>query len=81
MNIWNYPWAIAGALSANKLGRRPLFFISTGGMLICYIIITALAAEFTKTGKPVVGYAQVAFLFFFFGKFSHGVGGLVSDAW
>ncbi|UOH83888.1 hypothetical protein LQV05_006626 [Cryptococcus neoformans] len=78
MNIWNYPWAIAGALSANKLGRRPLFFISTGGMLICYIIITALAAEFTKTGKPAVGYAQVAFLFFFFASYDFGFTGLQS---
>ncbi|OXH23538.1 hexose transporter [Cryptococcus neoformans] len=78
MNIWNYPWAIAGALSANKLGRRPLFFISTGGMLICYIIITALAAEFTKTGKPAVGYAQIAFLFFFFASYDFGFTGLQS---
>jgi hypothetical protein len=52
-NMWNYPWAIAGALLANRLGRRTLFFISTGGMLVCYIIITALAAEYN---------------FFFFGE-------------
>lgn len=67
-NIWNYPWAIAGALLANRLGRRTLFFISTGGMLVCYIIITALAAEYNKTGIPATGYALIAFLFFFFGE-------------
>ncbi|WVQ84192.1 hypothetical protein IAT38_006343 [Cryptococcus sp. DSM 104549] len=78
MNIWNYPWAIAGALSANTLGRRPLFFISTGGMLVCYVVITALAAEFAKTGKPAVGYAQVAFLFFFFASYDFGFTGLQS---
>ncbi|WWC66896.1 uncharacterized protein I206_100803 [Kwoniella pini CBS 10737] len=78
INIWNYPWAIAGALSANKLGRRTLFFISTGGMLICYIIITALAAEFNKTSKSSIGYAQVAFLFFFFASYDFGFTGLQS---
>ena len=67
-NIWNYPVAIAGALLANRLGRRRLFFISTGGMLICYVVITILAAEYTKTGKHAVGYAEIAFLFLFFGE-------------
>jgi hypothetical protein len=66
--MWNYPWAIAGALLANRLGRRTLFFISTGGMLVCYIIITALAAEYNKTGVSATGYALIAFLFFFFGE-------------
>ncbi|WVQ84191.1 hypothetical protein IAT38_006342 [Cryptococcus sp. DSM 104549] len=78
MNTWNYPWAIAGALSANKLGRRPLFFISTGGMLVCYIVITALAAEFAKHGNLAVGYVQVAFLFLFFASYDFGFTGLQS---
>lgn len=38
-------------------------------MLVCYIVITALSAEFTKHGKSSVGYAEVAFLFFFFGEY------------
>lgn len=68
LNMWNYPWAIAGALSANKLGRRPLFFISTGCMLVCYIVITALSATYANGGNQAVGYATVAFLFLFFGR-------------
>jgi hypothetical protein len=78
INIWNYPWAIAGALSANRLGRRPLFFISTGGMLICYVIITGLAGSYANTGHSATGYAQVAFLFFFFAAYDFGFTGLQS---
>ncbi|RSH90688.1 hypothetical protein EHS25_001293 [Saitozyma podzolica] len=78
MNMWNYPWAIAGALLANRLGRRTLFFISTAGMLVCYIIITALAAEYNKTGVSATGYALIAFLFFFFASYDFGFTGLQS---
>lgn len=78
MNIWNYPWAIAGALSAHKLGRRALFFISTGGMLVCYIVITALAASYEKSGKHAEGYTLVAFLFLFFASYDFGFTGLQS---
>lgn len=37
--------AIAGALCVNSVGRRPLWLISTAGLLVCFAIMTALAVS------------------------------------
>jgi hypothetical protein len=47
-------------------------------MLICYIIITALAATYARTGESSTGYAEIAFLFLFFGSYDFGWTGLQS---
>lgn len=51
----------------DRIGRRPLWLISTGGMLCAYVIITALSATFAKTQVQGTGLAVIPFLFIFFG--------------
>ncbi|KAH8822939.1 hexose transporter-like protein [Flagelloscypha sp. PMI_526] len=64
---WNLLVAASVAQHVDRIGRRPLWLISTGGMLISYCIITALSATFAKTQKSGTGIAVIPFLFIFFG--------------
>ena len=64
LNVSNWFSAVfVGAMMVDRLGRRTLFIISTGGMLVFYIIWTSLTASFVKTSDPVTGKAVVAFVF------------------
>ncbi|KAH7121803.1 general substrate transporter [Dactylonectria estremocensis] len=57
-----------GAMLVDKLGRRTLFLVSTSGMLVSYIIWTALTSHFIQTHDETTGRVVVAFIFitFFF---------------
>lgn len=50
----------------DRLGRRTLFLASTSGMLISYIIWTALTAHFVESGGQAVGRAVVSFIFIYY---------------
>ncbi|KAI5477364.1 hexose transporter [Pseudohyphozyma bogoriensis] len=64
--VWNAFWAIAGASNVDRLGRRTLWLTSTIGMLVSYIIVTALSATYARTPNQGVGYGVIVFLFIFF---------------
>jgi MFS family permease len=66
LQVWNLIFAIAAALSVDRLGRRPLFLASTSIMLVGYILVTALSGSFAETGSPGTGIAVIPFLFIFF---------------
>lgn len=64
-----YNWLIAtflGALMVDRLGRRPLFLISTAGMLASYIAWTGLTSFFIESRNEGAGRAVVAFIFIFY---------------
>ncbi|KAK9893523.1 general substrate transporter [Cystobasidium minutum MCA 4210] len=65
--IWNLIISATVAQFVDRIGRRPLWLISTGGMLCSYVIITALSATFARTQEQGTGLAVVPFLFIFFG--------------
>lgn len=65
--IWNLIISATVAQFVDRIGRRPLWLISTGGMLGAYIIITALSATFARTQVDSTGIAVIPFLFIFFG--------------
>lgn len=67
IQIWNALLAAGGALAAERYGRRPLWLISACGMLVSFIIVTALSGVFAEKGIKGAGSATVAFLFIFFG--------------
>ncbi|KAF2716049.1 general substrate transporter [Polychaeton citri CBS 116435] len=67
LQVWNAALAFAGALSAERFGRRPLWLLSASGMLVSFIVVTALSATFAEYGIKAAGSATVAFLFIFFG--------------
>ncbi|KAE9393787.1 MFS general substrate transporter [Gymnopus androsaceus JB14] len=55
--------AIIGALCVNSVGRRPLWIISTAGLLVCFAGMAALAAVFSHTSSMPAAYAFIAVLF------------------
>lgn len=67
LQIWNAILAAFGAMAAERYGRRPLWLISTTGMLCAFVVVTALSAVFAEQGTKAAGNAVVAFLFIFFG--------------
>ncbi|KAJ4352494.1 uncharacterized protein N0V89_007842 [Didymosphaeria variabile] len=67
LQVWNALLAAAGAVAAERYGRRPLWMISACGMLVSFIIVTALSAVFAEKHIDAAGSAVVAFLFIFFG--------------
>lgn len=67
LQIFN--WFVAtflGAMLVDRLGRRTLFLASTAGMLVSYIVWTALTAHFVQSGGADVGRAVVAFIFIYY---------------
>lgn len=67
LQVWNALLAGAGAVAAERYGRRPLWLVSTFGMLASFILVTALSAVFAEKHVEVAGSAVVALLFIFFG--------------
>jgi len=64
LQLFNFAAAIfGGALMVDRLGRRTLFLIGTGGLLLSYICWTALTAQFVMTKNPGLGNGVVAFIF------------------
>ncbi|CAK7212581.1 hypothetical protein SEUCBS140593_001551 [Sporothrix eucalyptigena] len=70
--IFNLIFAYIGSTNSERVGRRPLWLISTGGMLISITIITALSGNFAQTDRSGVGLAVVPFLFIFYGFYDIG---------
>lgn len=70
LQVWNLLCSLTGAFNVDRVGRRFLFLAATSGMLISYILITALSAIFAKGGSAAVGTAVVPFLFLMYGCFS-----------
>jgi len=66
MQIWNFLVSIAGALLADRIGRRPLWMLSLVAMICSNIGITITSAVFAHTtnNKPAA-YMAILFLFFY----------------
>ncbi|CAH0026362.1 unnamed protein product [Clonostachys rhizophaga] len=66
LQIFNFFAATGAALLVDRVGRRPLWIASCAGMLITYIILTVLSAEFVKTSHSGVGIGVIVTLFLYF---------------
>ncbi|KAH8879272.1 hexose transporter protein [Thozetella sp. PMI_491] len=69
LNFWNLIIALTAGINIDKFGRRPLFLISTIGMIICYGFVMGFSAGFTTTGNSNLGIAVIPFLFLFFASY------------
>lgn len=63
MNIF---CAVGASLSADRVGRRPLFLTSIAGMLTMYVIVMGLSAGFAMTKQQSMGVAVVPMLYLYF---------------
>lgn len=66
LQIFNLFAAIFGAMLVDRVGRRPLWIVSCTGMLLTYIILTILSAEFVKTEQRGLGIGVIVMLFLYF---------------
>jgi MFS family permease len=66
LNVWNLLWAVAAAANVDRLGRRFLFLVSAGTMLVSFIVITGLSGAFAESGSARIGLSVIPFLFIFF---------------
>jgi hypothetical protein len=67
LQLFNWFAAIlGGALMVDRMGRRSLFLVSTGGMFCAYIVWTVLTSVFERTLNPQAGHAVVAFIFIYY---------------
>ncbi|KAH6621712.1 sugar transporter [Boeremia exigua] len=67
LQIWNLILAISAAATTDSVGRRPLFLISSAGMLVCFVSISGLSGGFASTGSSSIGLAVIPFLFLYYG--------------
>ncbi|CAG7926333.1 unnamed protein product [Penicillium olsonii] len=72
LQVWNFLMAIVGAMLVDRLGRRPLFLLSTIIMLMSYIVITGLSGSFATTNSNSVGISVIPFLFIYYGGYDLG---------
>lgn len=72
LQIWNAILALVGANAAERYGRRRMWLVSATGMLVCFSILTALAAAYAEAGNKAAGKAVIAFLFLFFAFYDMG---------
>ena len=66
LTIWSFLVALGFAFAVDKVGRRVLFLTAAVGMLISFIIWTACAAMYEKTGQQAYGNTVLAMIFLFY---------------
>lgn len=67
LQIFNFGAAILGASLVDRAGRRPLWLVSCAGMLVSYIILTALQANVVKDpANKSLGIGVIVMLFVYF---------------
>ena len=65
LQIYNWFFALSAAVFIDRIGRRPLWLISAGGMTISYIVWTALSERFAATNDAGIGRGVLAFIFLY----------------
>ncbi|KAL2060666.1 hypothetical protein VTL71DRAFT_9307 [Oculimacula yallundae] len=66
LQIVNFAVALGMCFMIDKFGRRPLFLLATGGMLVSFIIWTVCAAQYKQTEVKAAATAEVAFIFIYY---------------
>ncbi|KAH6952442.1 general substrate transporter [Ilyonectria sp. MPI-CAGE-AT-0026] len=63
LNIYTFALALTTAFFVERIGRRPLFRVSTLGMLTVFIAWTVASARFQETGASAAGIAVMVLIF------------------
>lgn len=72
LQIYNWFLSIAGAMLAERAGRRRLFLVSSSAMLLFMVLVLACSAVFANTDNSSSGTAVIVFLFLFLGGYVIG---------
>ncbi|ORY90756.1 general substrate transporter, partial [Leucosporidium creatinivorum] len=65
--VFNLFIAMISATLVERVGRRPLWIVSTAGMLVGYIVITGISGAFAEHGGKATGLAVVPLIFITYG--------------
>ncbi|KAJ8502980.1 hypothetical protein ONZ45_g11257 [Pleurotus djamor] len=84
LQIWNVFFALLGASLCDRLGRRPLFLISTSGMLVFFLMQTVCSGRFAITeghghGDDSAAHAVIAFIFLFYAAYDIAFSPLITS--
>ncbi|KAH6662929.1 general substrate transporter [Plectosphaerella plurivora] len=63
LNIYTFLLALTTAFFVERIGRRPLFRVSTVGMLTIFVAWTVASARFQETGASSAGVAVMVLIF------------------
>ncbi|KAF2472532.1 hexose transporter protein [Lindgomyces ingoldianus] len=77
LNIWNCIVATTMCFFVDKVGRRPLFLISTAGMMICFVIWTICSERYNATKVHANGSAVVAMIYLYYTCYNTAWSGLL----
>ena len=69
--IWNLCWAVFASFLVDIAGRRTLFLVSCGGMVLFFIGQTICSAEYAIRGSAAAGHAVIAFIFLFYAAYEY----------
>ncbi|PPR00155.1 hypothetical protein CVT24_005056 [Panaeolus cyanescens] len=67
LNIFNFIVAIIAGFLCDKVGRRPLFLISCGGMFMFWTLQTICFALYAQNGDLNAGHTVIAMIFLYYG--------------
>ncbi|PSN75129.1 MFS transporter [Corynespora cassiicola Philippines] len=77
LNIWNCIVATTMCFFVEKIGRRPLFLISTAGMCMCFVIWTICSERYNATKVKANGSAVVFMIFLYYTFYNIAWSGLL----
>lgn len=63
--VWSLIWAYAGAMSAERVGRRTLWITGTAGMCASYAVITGLSGAFDSNPSHALGISVIPMMYIF----------------
>lgn len=70
LQVWNLLFSLAGALLADRIGRRTLWMISFVGMILANVPLTISSAMYAQHGYKGASYTVVIFLFLYDAAFN-----------